>query len=245
MNEIWNELGIAPTGDKKEIKKAYAKQLKIKSPEKDPDGFQKLRSSYEHAMAFAVSSEPSTNESGYINDTRDGEIGSLDNTPGPPLPIGIRIDDLSGALDDKHSSPLAAARQYIDELFYILDDEGEDSAIAFFRYLTESEEISDARLFGQIESLLYDRIHNWGGSTKPKELFYVIYSHYDWIGLGSYLTPAASSSSPNSTGFNFSYLFLGLILLSLLRTCGDTIGTNDYRGDYVAPAWNQTLNGEK
>jgi hypothetical protein len=245
MNEIWTELGIAPTDDKKEIKKAYAKNLKIKSPEKDPDGFQRLRSAYERAMEFAAISEPSTNESGYNDNARDGEIGSLSNTPGSPPPIGIRIDDLNGALGDKHPSPLATATQYIDELFYILDDEGEDSAIAFFRYLTESEDISDAKLFGQIESLLYDRVHNWDSSPKPKELFYVIYSHYDWIGLGSYLSPAASPSSTNSTGFNFSYLILGLILLSLLRTCGNTLGTSDYRGDYVAPAWNQTWNGEK
>lgn len=120
MNEIWTELGIAPTGDKKEIKKAYAKQLKIKSPEKDPDGFQRLRYAYERAMEFAASSVPSTNESGCLDNAGDGEIGSLNGTPGSPPPIGIRIDDLSGALDDRLSNPHAEATQYIDELFHIL-----------------------------------------------------------------------------------------------------------------------------
>ena len=47
----WDILGIAPTDDLREIKRAYAKALRIHHPEKDPEGFQKLRAAYERLQA--------------------------------------------------------------------------------------------------------------------------------------------------------------------------------------------------
>jgi len=46
-------LGIASTKDIKEIRKAYSKLMTKFSPEKDPEGFQKLRSAYEEAISKA------------------------------------------------------------------------------------------------------------------------------------------------------------------------------------------------
>lgn len=50
---IWDILDIAETSNQKAIKLAYAKKLKIHSPEKDPEGFQQLRHAYELAIDFA------------------------------------------------------------------------------------------------------------------------------------------------------------------------------------------------
>jgi hypothetical protein len=47
---IWAILGIAPTDDEREIRRAYAKQLKLHQPEDDPEGFQRLRAAYEAAI---------------------------------------------------------------------------------------------------------------------------------------------------------------------------------------------------
>ncbi len=47
---IWQELGIEPTQDKKTIKRAYSQRLKQVHPEDDPDGFQRLRFAYEQAL---------------------------------------------------------------------------------------------------------------------------------------------------------------------------------------------------
>lgn len=50
---IWDILGIDRTKDRTQIKKAYAKMLKVYHPEDDPEGFMKLRKAYEDALRQA------------------------------------------------------------------------------------------------------------------------------------------------------------------------------------------------
>ena len=48
----WQVLGIAQTTNKKLIKRAYAKLLKLHKPEQDPEGYQHLRNAYDKAIAY-------------------------------------------------------------------------------------------------------------------------------------------------------------------------------------------------
>lgn len=48
--KCWDRLGLAPTPDEREIKRAYARLLKTTRPEEDPEGFQALRLAFEEAM---------------------------------------------------------------------------------------------------------------------------------------------------------------------------------------------------
>lgn len=49
----WDQLQIAPTGDSRAIKRAYAVKLKSTRPDEDADAFQKLRQAYDHALQLA------------------------------------------------------------------------------------------------------------------------------------------------------------------------------------------------
>jgi tetratricopeptide (TPR) repeat protein len=49
----WKTLGIAPTDDAREVKKAYAARIKRANPEDDPAGFQELRKAFELALNYA------------------------------------------------------------------------------------------------------------------------------------------------------------------------------------------------
>lgn len=50
---IWQVLGIAPTRDEAEIRRAYAQQLKTHRPDRDPTGYQQLREAFDAAKQQA------------------------------------------------------------------------------------------------------------------------------------------------------------------------------------------------
>lgn len=50
---IWRILGVEPTNDEREVRRAYARRLKEVHPEDDPDGFKALREAYERALDMA------------------------------------------------------------------------------------------------------------------------------------------------------------------------------------------------
>ncbi|GFZ30089.1 hypothetical protein CSC2_06150 [Clostridium zeae] len=52
---MWQVLEIEPTGEVKEIKRAYARKLKRTNPEDDPEGFQVLKEAYDSCLRYAKS----------------------------------------------------------------------------------------------------------------------------------------------------------------------------------------------
>lgn len=58
MTTIWDVLGIQPTDDEREIRRAYARELKLRRPDQDPQGFQELREAFDSAKRYASSEIP-------------------------------------------------------------------------------------------------------------------------------------------------------------------------------------------
>lgn len=50
---IWSILGIAPTIDKRELKRAYATKLKLINPDEQPEEFQRLKTAFDSALTLA------------------------------------------------------------------------------------------------------------------------------------------------------------------------------------------------
>ena len=64
---FWSILGIQPTNNLKDIKRAYAKQSKVYHPEDDPENFQRLQKAYQEALAWQKSHSGNEDRGAVIN----------------------------------------------------------------------------------------------------------------------------------------------------------------------------------
>ncbi len=78
---MWDELGIAPCADPKAIRRAYAARLKKLDPDRDPNGFARLRDAYEWALKRAGEDEPRSSQAVAASTDRDADAAEDDDDP--------------------------------------------------------------------------------------------------------------------------------------------------------------------
>ena len=78
---FWSILGIQPTNNLKDIKRAYAKQSKVYHPEDDPENFQRLQKAYQEALAWQKSHSENEDVGAVIGHKQaDGSVVGLVST---------------------------------------------------------------------------------------------------------------------------------------------------------------------
>jgi hypothetical protein len=98
---VWEILGILATGDEREIKRAYARRLKLTRPDDDVKEFLELREAYEAALRHA---RVSTQQESDIDAPRDArEHASIE--AGAPVPAPVFHAPLwENVLDERYAN---------------------------------------------------------------------------------------------------------------------------------------------
>ncbi|MDO8690124.1 MAG: DnaJ domain-containing protein [Dehalococcoidia bacterium] len=108
-------LGVAPDATGGEIRRAYLEKVREHPPERDPEGFKRVREAYEHLRSPRKRAELA------LLDLREGpvefDLDRLRDEPSPPFPpqyldhlLAILLADLDAAVD----SQVLRARQDAD-----------------------------------------------------------------------------------------------------------------------------------
>lgn len=133
-NLDWQELELAPTLDRKAVKKAYAKKLKMTSPEKDPEGFKRLRSAYEQVLKKLIESDTE----------RHLETELADNSQNTEIEKPVN----SGCLN------------FTKEILRCLNYSFEMQAIAYLNDMSEGGELDSLHLRQTVGNSVIDYLYN-------------------------------------------------------------------------------------
>jgi hypothetical protein len=73
-DDLWRQLGIAPTAEESAIRRAYAKRLREVRPDDDPEGFQRLVEARDLALQLARHGGAGETERGELADEGAAEL---------------------------------------------------------------------------------------------------------------------------------------------------------------------------
>lgn len=184
----WHILGIEPTQDQREIKKAYARRLKVTRPEEDPQGFQRLRDAFEEAQYLAdrLQTEPTAEAAEQHAEGRGeycqhcGKVHEpLENVPEDEKPVVEKLrpwiyelSDLNR--DDKVEAALVRLQQMLADP-YLRDDEKhaqifEDGML----YLAcDDRQVKDPFVQALIEHYRWTASDSWLADKEPQTADYL------------------------------------------------------------------------
>lgn len=164
--KIWDILGIEPTDNTSEVKKAYAKKLKIHNPEDDPESFQQLREAYEGALK-------------YIKNLKDYEAQYNDDED-EIVNEGLEFSHKNSSREDVEEKSFYTnfSDTFLDQVQNIYDDLSLRNSIESWRALLDSEvmwDINNRELIShRMIDFLFQNYH------LPCNIWQLLDSYFHW-----------------------------------------------------------------
>jgi hypothetical protein len=105
---IWDVLGVSPTNDVRQVKRAYSRMLKKHKPEQDPEGYQCLREAFDLAMAYCADHPGDLPEIVPVSVSEDENDFPCDHEVVPPIEDNC-LDETAIILTDEEVDQLLAS----------------------------------------------------------------------------------------------------------------------------------------
>lgn len=186
---IWNTLAIAPTSDVKAIKKAYAKVVKNHKPEQDPEGYQRVREAFDHALKWAKQNTSEIPEERQETISIDPPVEPVELPPEPvvedkPATVLFEIPPEQVSQQPPQPSLAQVVDKAVGEMDRILHEDSYVHAIEYVKSLLVSDDFIavDARIL--LEEKLFAWASRWNEQFVPFHLFSFLVETFDWHGAG-------------------------------------------------------------
>jgi hypothetical protein len=185
--DYWNILGIDATDDKKAVKRAYSKKLKITRPDDDAAGYQALREAFDWAIKYGVyyhSDESAVDEPDLVD-----ESDYVDENPAQPddYDWGDLVEPQFEVTDQPTAPHFKIAQDAVDELFVL---SSEDEMIDLFDSWLITGELSNLKVRDAFSDMCFERAVNSAaegssGATAsvkyPVRLYRHMANEFDWL----------------------------------------------------------------
>lgn len=172
---IWNILAIPPTVNTIEIKRAYAKKLRLVNPEEDIEGFQRLRESYEQALQEAKYLKETETQSLSVPVVTASVVEPSVPTQPPTLP---RQQNESSVLSVQSLSAIELAARFMTQFDILYQDITKRKDIEQWKRLFDHESLlrldAKAILHNRLLDYITDHCHF------PREVWQLFDEHFYW-----------------------------------------------------------------
>jgi hypothetical protein len=139
---IWMILKISPTRDIKEIKRAYARELKITKPDEDPIAFQALYQAYQQALGYANQDESERDE--FVQDIDNQE--QINNSETTEENIDPSTEESQIELEKEHQLRITEYERIIAEVKNLLErHEVDPTSLQSWYFIAQSPYILEDR----------------------------------------------------------------------------------------------------